>query len=122
MATDHNCSATAPLPAEILASLRAVASEAELPLTVRQHLGSEMRAFYWSVLAEGPPKSPRCQTVSSGRTTAFQHATRVSSCSSMEANGRAAQVADCLRWKVYMKLLVYLVGGSSAEHIQRRSQ
>jgi RNA polymerase sigma-70 factor (ECF subfamily) len=55
MTTDDNFSATAPLPAEILASLGAVAAEAKLPTTVREHLGSEMRAFYASVLAEEPP-------------------------------------------------------------------
>ena len=55
MTTVSNCSATAPLPAEILASLGAVAAEAKLPTTVREHLGSEMRAFFASVPAEEPP-------------------------------------------------------------------
>lgn len=55
MEADDNCSATAPLPVEILASLEAVPAEAELPPTVREHLGAEMRDFYASVLAEEPP-------------------------------------------------------------------
>ncbi|WP_082528587.1 sigma-70 family RNA polymerase sigma factor [Methylobacterium sp. Leaf466] len=55
MIEDSSSTMPAPLQAVVLASLRALNSQVELPSNIREHLGSEMRTFYNYVFAERPP-------------------------------------------------------------------